>query len=78
MNVQIQAAGTAQLGAISRPMQTVEHQLFEDSYGYPPLAMPVAMDAQVVVNQENSLVRLNAQAGCHFLHYPPLPRAFGA
>ncbi|KYP89474.1 phosphate ABC transporter substrate-binding protein [bacteria symbiont BFo1 of Frankliniella occidentalis] len=73
VNVQIQAAGSstaptalaagaAQLGAMSRPMQTVERQLFEDSYGYPPLAVPVAMDALVVVvNQDNPLVGLNAQ-----------------
>lgn len=73
VNVQIQAAGSttaptalaagaAQLGAMSRPMQAVERQLFENSYGYPPLAVPVAMDALVVVvNQDNPLQGLNAQ-----------------
>ncbi|MEN5016548.1 PstS family phosphate ABC transporter substrate-binding protein [Erwinia sp. Eh17-17] len=73
VNVQIQAAGSstaptalaagaAQLGAMSRPMQAVERQLFEDSYGYPPLAVPVAMDALVVVvNEDNPLTGLNAQ-----------------
>ncbi|RWR00628.1 phosphate ABC transporter substrate-binding protein [[Pantoea] beijingensis] len=73
VNVQIQAAGSstaptalaagaAQLGAMSRPMQLGERQLFEQRYGYPPLAIPVAMDALVVVvNQDNPLVALNAQ-----------------
>ncbi|ROR06836.1 PstS family phosphate ABC transporter substrate-binding protein [Erwinia sp. JUb26] len=73
INVQIQAAGSstaptalaagaAQLGAMSRPMQAPERQLFEDSYGYPPLAVPVAMDALVVVvNQDNPLPGLNVQ-----------------
>ena len=71
VNVQIQAAGSstaptalaagaAQLGAMSRPMQAVERQLFEANYGYPPLAIPVAMDALVVVvNKDNPLQGLN-------------------
>ncbi|WP_147195711.1 PstS family phosphate ABC transporter substrate-binding protein [Pantoea sp. MBD-2R] len=71
VNVQIQAAGSstaptalaagaAQLGAMSRPMQAVERQLFEANYGYPPLAVPVAMDALVVVvNKDNPLQGLN-------------------
>lgn len=73
VNVQIQAAGSstaptalsagaAQLGAMSRPMQAVERQLFEKRYGYAPLAVPVALDALVVVvNQDNPLERINAQ-----------------
>jgi len=73
INVQIQAAGSstaptalaagaAQLGAMSRPMQAPERQLFEDRYGYPPLAVPVAMDALVVVvNQDNPLPGVNVQ-----------------
>ncbi|ADP11753.1 Putative phosphate binding protein [Erwinia sp. Ejp617] len=73
VNVQIQAAGSstaptalaagaAQLGAMSRPMQAAERQLFADRYGYPPLAVPVAIDALVVVvNQDNPLTGLNAQ-----------------
>ena len=73
INVQIQAAGSstaptalaagaAQLGAMSRPMQAAERQLFEDSYGYPPLAVPVALDALVVVvNQDNPLPGLNVE-----------------
>lgn len=71
VNVQIQAAGSstaptalaagaAQLGAMSRPMQAVERQLFEDRFGYPPLAIPVAMDALVVmVNQDNPVNQLD-------------------
>ncbi|MGD8164874.1 PstS family phosphate ABC transporter substrate-binding protein [Pantoea alhagi] len=73
VNVQVQAAGSstaptalaagaAQLGAMSRPMQLSERQLFQQRYGYPPLAVPVALDALVVVvNQDNPLTRLNAQ-----------------
>lgn len=70
VNVQVQAAGSstaptalaagaAQLGAMSRPMQAEERQLFEAKYGYPPLEVPVAMDALVVVvNQANPLRRI--------------------
>ncbi|AUX92624.1 PstS family phosphate ABC transporter substrate-binding protein [Mixta gaviniae] len=73
VNVQVQAAGSstaptalaagaAQLGAMSRPMQPAERQLFQQRYGYPPLAVPVALDALVVVvNQDNPLSQLNAQ-----------------
>ncbi|MCK8221957.1 PstS family phosphate ABC transporter substrate-binding protein, partial [Erwinia amylovora] len=73
VNVQIQAsgsstaptaleAGAAQLGAMSRPMQAAERQLFADRYGYPPLAVPVSIDALVVVvNQDNPLAGLNAR-----------------
>lgn len=73
VNVQVQAAGSstaptalaagaAQLGAMSRPMQAPERQLFEAKYGYPPLAIPVAMDALVVmVNQDNPLQQLSVQ-----------------
>ncbi|QKJ86135.1 Phosphate ABC transporter substrate-binding protein [Paramixta manurensis] len=72
VNVQIQAAGSstaptalaagaAQLGAMSRPMQASERQLFIAKYGYPPLAVPVAMDALVmVVNQDNPIKQLDA------------------
>ncbi len=67
VNVQVQAsgsstaptaltAGAVQLGAMSRPMQADERQAFEARYGYPPLAVPVAKDALVVVvNQRNPL-----------------------
>lgn len=70
VNVQVQAsgsstaptalaAGAAQLGPMSRPMQVDERQAFEARYGYPPLAVPVAMDALVVVvNQRNPLQQI--------------------
>ncbi len=73
VNVQVQAAGSstaptalaagaAQLGAMSRPMQIDERQLFIARYGYPPLAVPVAMDALVVVvNQDNPLPHIAPQ-----------------
>lgn len=71
VNVQVQAAGSstaptalaagaAQLGAMSRPMQIDERQLFTARYGYPPLAVPVALDALVVVvNQDNPLPHIS-------------------
>ncbi len=71
VNVQVQAsgsstaptalaAGAAQLGPMSRPMQAEERQAFEARYGYPPLAVPVAMDALVVVvNQRNPLQHID-------------------
>ncbi|MBE5251087.1 PstS family phosphate ABC transporter substrate-binding protein [Mixta mediterraneensis] len=71
VNVQVQAsgsstaptalaAGAAQIGAMSRPMQADERQAFEARYGYPPLAVPVAMDALVVVvNQRNPLQQID-------------------
>ncbi|SLM64070.1 MULTISPECIES: PstS family phosphate ABC transporter substrate-binding protein [Dickeya] len=67
VNVQIQAAGSssaptalaagaAQLGPMSRAMKSSEIELFEQHYGYPPTAVPVALDALVVlVNQDNPL-----------------------
>ncbi|TCV94354.1 PstS family phosphate ABC transporter substrate-binding protein [Biostraticola tofi] len=70
VSVQIQAAGsvtaatalatgTAQLGAMSRPMTPAETQAFIGHYGYPPLAVPVALDALViVVNQANPLTSI--------------------
>ncbi|WP_437612998.1 PstS family phosphate ABC transporter substrate-binding protein [Erwinia sp. V71] len=73
VNVQIQAAGSstapvalaagaAQLGAMSRPMLAGERQLFASKYGYQPLAVPVAMDALVVVvNQDNPLNEISGQ-----------------
>lgn len=73
VNVQVQAAGSstaptalaagaAQLGAMSRPMQPSERQLFQQRYGYAPLAVPVALDALVVVvHQDNPLTQLDAQ-----------------
>lgn len=71
VNVQVQAsgsstaptalaAGAAQLGPMSRPMQAEERQAFETAYGYAPLAVPVALDALVVVvNQGNPLRQID-------------------
>ncbi|WP_114191519.1 phosphate ABC transporter substrate-binding protein PstS family protein [Edaphovirga cremea] len=50
------AAGAAQLGPMSRPMKAGEVTAFEQNYGYAPLAVPVAVDALVVlVHQDNPL-----------------------
>lgn len=71
VNLQIQAAGSssaptslasgaAQLGPMSRAMKSSEIDAFVQHYGYPPLAVPVAMDALVVlVNQDNPLPGLS-------------------
>ncbi|MGL6018376.1 MAG: PstS family phosphate ABC transporter substrate-binding protein [Gibbsiella quercinecans] len=54
------AAGAAQLGPMSRPMKAAEVSAFEHRYGYAPLAVPVAVDALVVlVHQDNPLRGLN-------------------
>ncbi|MCG8707153.1 PstS family phosphate ABC transporter substrate-binding protein [Brenneria sp. 4F2] len=54
------ASGAAQLGPMSRAMKASEIDAFIQRYGYPPLAVPVAMDALVVmVNQDNPLPGLN-------------------
>ncbi|EMQ2083046.1 PstS family phosphate ABC transporter substrate-binding protein [Yersinia enterocolitica] len=53
------AAGAAQLGPMSRPMKAAEITAFTERYGYPPLAVPVAVDALVVfVHQDNPLDKL--------------------
>lgn len=53
------AAGTTQLGPMSRPMTSPEIAAFRRHYGYPPSAVPVAVDAVVVlVNQDNPLQSL--------------------
>ncbi|WP_186372744.1 PstS family phosphate ABC transporter substrate-binding protein [Yersinia aleksiciae] len=53
------AAGAAQLGPMSRPMKAGEITAFIQRYGYPPLAVPVAVDALVVfVHQDNPLNKL--------------------
>ncbi len=53
------AAGTAQIGPMSRMMSGPEIAAFARHYGYPPLAVPVALDALVIlVNQENPLPTL--------------------
>ncbi|NDL64969.1 PstS family phosphate ABC transporter substrate-binding protein [Acerihabitans arboris] len=53
------AAGTAQIGPMSRVMTAAETAAFQRRYGYPPLAVPVALDALVIlVNQDNPLPTL--------------------
>lgn len=53
------AAGAAQLGPMSRPMKAGEISAFIQRYGYPPLAVPVAVDALVVfVHQDNPLNKI--------------------
>ncbi|MDZ4150333.1 PstS family phosphate ABC transporter substrate-binding protein, partial [Methylicorpusculum sp.] len=60
VNVQIQAAGsstappaltegTSNLGPMSREMTDNEVEAFESKYGYKPTAIPVAIDALVVM-----------------------------
>jgi len=54
------AAGAAQLGPMSRPMKAEEIAAFQQRYGYPPVAVPVAVDALVLlVHQDNPLPGLN-------------------
>ncbi|MEC5317961.1 PstS family phosphate ABC transporter substrate-binding protein [Brenneria populi subsp. brevivirga] len=72
VNIQIQAAGSssaptalasgaAQLGPMSRAMKASEVDAFVQRYGYAPLAVPVAMDALVVmVNKDNPLPGLDS------------------
>lgn len=74
VGVQIQAAGsataaaalaegTAQLGPMSRAMTGREIDAFRRRYGYPPVAVPVAVDAVVIlVNQDNPLTSLPLKA----------------
>lgn len=67
VNVQIQGAGsstappaitegTANLAPMSREMRQSEIQSFEDRHGYPPYALPVAVDMLAVyVNKDNPI-----------------------
>lgn len=51
--------GTSNFGPMSRLMKDVELQAFERKYGYPPLAVPVAIDALAVfVNKDNPIKSL--------------------
>lgn len=53
------AAGTAQIGPMSRAMSAPEIAAFQGHYGYQPLAVPVALDALVIlVNLDNPLPTL--------------------
>ncbi|MBW5812656.1 PstS family phosphate ABC transporter substrate-binding protein [Yersinia kristensenii] len=70
VNLQIQAAGSStapaalaagatQLGPMSRPMKAAEITAFTQRYGYPPLVVPVAVDALVVfVHRDNPLNKI--------------------
>jgi phosphate transport system substrate-binding protein len=52
-------AGTTQLGPMSRAMRASEHDAFVQRYGYPPTAIPVALDAiAIVVHKDNPLTSL--------------------
>jgi len=65
VNIQVQAAGsstappalterTANIGPMSREMKGNEIQAFESRYGYPPTAIPVAIDALAIyVHKDN-------------------------
>lgn len=71
INLQIQAAGsstaapaltesTSNLGPMSRKMKDKEREAFEKRFGYPPTAIPVAIDALVVfVNKDNPIKGLS-------------------
>ncbi|MPX91056.1 PstS family phosphate ABC transporter substrate-binding protein [Salinivibrio sp. VYel1] len=54
--------GTAQLGPMSRPMRVSEENAFQARFGYPPTAVPVAVDAMAVyVHQDNPLRAISFQ-----------------
>lgn len=73
LNIQIQAAGsstappaltegTAGIGPMSRKMKDAELQAFEQRFGYPPTAVPVAIDALAIfVNKDNPLRELTLE-----------------
>ncbi|UUW70993.1 PstS family phosphate ABC transporter substrate-binding protein [Pseudomonas oryzihabitans] len=73
LNIQIQAAGsstappaltegTASIGPMSRKMKDAELQAFEQRFGYPPTAVPVAIDALAIfVNKDNPLRQLTLE-----------------
>lgn len=56
------AEGTASFGAMSRPMTTTEVRSFEQRFGYPPTAVPVAIDALAIyVHKDNPLQGLSLE-----------------
>jgi len=71
VNMQIQAAGsstappaltegTADFGPMSRKMKDIERGAFEQRHGYPPTAIPVAVDALAVfVHKDNPIEGLS-------------------
>ncbi len=53
-------AGTTRIGLMSRPMREQEQREFEHKYGYPPLGIPVALDAMgIVVHRDNPLEKIS-------------------
>lgn len=73
VNIQIQAAGsstappaltegTSNMGPMSRKMKDKEIASFEEKYGYKPTAVPVAIDALIVmVNKDNPIEGLSIE-----------------
>ena len=73
VNIQIQAAGsstappaltegTSNMGPMSRKMKDKEIAAFEEKYGYKPTAVPVAIDALIVmVNKDNPIAGLSIE-----------------
>lgn len=71
VNIEVQAAGSStappaltegisNFGPMSRLMKDTELQAFERKYGYPPLAVPVAIDALAIfVNKDNPIQKLS-------------------
>lgn len=71
VNIQIQGTGssiaptallegTANIGPMSRAMKAAEEEVFIRKYGYPPTAIPVAMDViAVYVNKDNPLTAIS-------------------
>ena len=54
------AEGTANFGAMSRPMKELERQAFEDQHGYPPTSIRVAIDALAVfVHADNPISHMS-------------------
>jgi phosphate transport system substrate-binding protein len=54
--------GTAQLGPMSRLMKASEVDKFEEKFGYPPTAYPVAVDALAIfVNKDNPVAALTIE-----------------
>jgi phosphate transport system substrate-binding protein len=52
--------GTSNFGPMSRPMRDSEQRAFEDRFGYPPTAVPVAIDMLAVyVNKDNPIEGLS-------------------
>ena len=73
VNIQIQAAGsstappaltegTSNMGPMSRKMKDKEIAAFEEKYGYKPTAIPVAIDALIVmVHKDNPITGLSIE-----------------